>query len=70
MAKVVKKKKVSGGGRLKAQGKSLVWVSPDADQKERIRMAAAAAGKPMSQFLLDVGLAEADVILKRFRDGK
>ena len=60
-------KKKSGGKRIKEQGRSLVWVSPTEEQKERIRAAAGIAGKPMSQFLLDCGLAEAVKIIAKFQ---
>jgi uncharacterized protein (DUF1778 family) len=58
-------KKASAGARIKAEGKSLIWVAPTAEQKDKIRVAAAVAGMPMSQFLLQHGLAAAESILKK-----
>lgn len=51
--------------KLAAAGKSLIWCTPDAEQKTTIRMAAAAEGLPMSKFLLAAGLREAKRILEK-----
>lgn len=59
------KKKKSGGGRIKASGESLIWVTANASDKQKIRTAAAIAGVPMSQFLKQSGLKEAEKILKK-----
>jgi uncharacterized protein (DUF1778 family) len=61
------KKKASGGKRLKEQGRSLIWVSPTEDEKKKIRMAAAYKGVPMSEFLLQLGVTEADRILEKLQ---
>ena len=63
------KKAASGGGRLKTQGRKLIWVTADQAQQSAIRMAAAASGLPMSQFLLQTGLEAAEKILKKAKLG-
>lgn len=55
-------------GRLKQQGKSLIWVAPTEAEKSQIRAAAAVQGKPMSQFVLDLALAASEKILSKFRN--
>jgi len=60
------KKKPSAGARIKAQGKSLVWVTFDRADKAKVRAAAGIAGKPMSQFLAEHGIMAAEKILEKF----
>lgn len=60
-----KKVKASAGKRIRENGKSLVWVTFNEVDKQKIRMAAASENKPMSQFIAECGLAEADKILKK-----
>lgn len=62
-----KQEKPSGGGRLKVQGKSLVWVTFGPEDKAKIRTAAGFAGQPMSQFLAEQGLLAAEKILDKIR---
>lgn len=57
--------KPSAAARMKSQGKSLVWVTLDDSQKKKIRVAAAAEGLPMSQFLIRAGLTAAEKILAK-----
>ncbi len=63
-------KKKSGGARMRASGRSLVWVTLDDEQKQQVRTAAGFAGKPMSQFLIDAGLAAARKILDKIGDNR
>lgn len=65
--KTSKKRKASAGGRIKAQGKSLVWVTFGESDKQKIRTAAAFRGLPMSEFLKQTGLREAAIILEKIR---
>ena len=58
-----KPKKKSGGAILRDAGRSPILVAVDPDQKQKIRIAAAAEGLPMSQFLLKCGLTEAAKII-------
>jgi uncharacterized protein (DUF1778 family) len=60
-------KKQSGGDYLKASKRQLIWVAPDEEQKEQIRVAAAIKGIPMSQFLLECGLRESEKIVEKYR---
>lgn len=69
MAKV-KAKPASAGARIKRQGRSLVWVTLDAEQKQTLRTAAALDGVPMSQFLVAHGLAAAEKVVAEFRRKK
>lgn len=57
--------KPSAAARIKGQGKSLIWVAPTTEQKEQLRLAAAKEGKPMSRFVLECSLREAEKILKK-----
>ena len=61
MAKAIKQ---SGGSRIKEQGKSLIWVTLDPEEKEKVRVAAALEDVPMSEFLKLNGLKAAGKILK------
>lgn len=63
-----KKKKASGGARIKGQGKSLVWVTLAEADKAKVRTAAGIEGLPMSQFLAAQGIAAAEKILEKFRN--
>ena len=60
-----KPKRPSAGARIRDNGRSLIWVTLDAAQKDRVRLAAAAEGLPMSRFLERAGLAAADVVLAK-----
>lgn len=60
----MKTKKPSAGARIKANGKSLVWVTFNEQEKRKIRVASAQKGQPMSQFLKDAGLRAAEKTLK------
>ena len=60
--------KQTGGARLKAEGRSLVWATFDAEEKENIRRAAAVVGLPMSQFIQTIALREAEKILEKFKN--
>lgn len=55
----------SAGARIRSQGRSLCWVTYPADEKKKIRVAAAHLGLPMSQFLASAGLAAAEKILEK-----
>lgn len=68
MAQKMSKKK-SAGGRIREQGKSLVWATFSQAEKRKIRTAAAFAGQPMSQFLREQGLRAAEEILTKMRFG-
>ena len=54
-------------GRLKKRGRSLVWATFTAEEKEKIRAAAGIAGKPMSQLVTESALAASEGILEKFR---
>lgn len=60
------KKKLSAGGRLKKNGKSLIWSTYDDEEKSKIRTAAAFVKLPMSQLVSSLALAGAEKILKKF----
>jgi uncharacterized protein (DUF1778 family) len=60
----------SGGGRIKSQGRSLVWVALDENEKKLIRTAAACVDLPMSQFLIKHGLKAAKAIVKKLNPAK
>jgi uncharacterized protein (DUF1778 family) len=57
----------AGGGASWMRGakRSLAWVTFDDDEKALVRQAAAASGVPMSQFLKEIGLKEAENILRK-----
>jgi len=55
----------SAGARMKAAGRTLVWATFDVQGKRRIRLAAAASGVSMSQFVQQAGLAAAETILEK-----
>ena len=57
-------KQASGGARLKAAGKHPVLLGLLPDQAEKIRAAAEADGRPLTQFFIFHGLAAAEKILK------
>ena len=57
--------KRGGGTTLTRRGVSLIFVTPDAEQKKKIRVAAALAGLPMSHFVLQSGVTAAENILKK-----
>lgn len=59
------KKKASGGAVMKAAGREPIMVSATPEQKKSIRVAAAKMGVPMSKFLLETGLREAERISKK-----
>jgi uncharacterized protein (DUF1778 family) len=63
------KEKKSAGARIKAQGRSLVWVTLSEAEKRRVRAAAGYADQPMSQFIVAAALAAAEKVLAKNRDG-
>lgn len=58
-------KQASGGARLKASGRVPVLLGLLPDQAETIRAAAAADGRPVTQFLVHYGLETAKRILRK-----
>lgn len=58
-------RKQGAAARIKAAGKSLVWVTLNEADKSKIRVAAALQGMPMSQFLIKHGLMAAEKLLKK-----
>ena len=59
------KKRISGGGQLARSGKKPVLLGLTEEQHATLRDAAAADGRPMTQFLVFHGLAAAKKILEK-----
>ena len=57
-------RKPSAGARIR-DTRSLVWVTYDAADKKKIRLAAAELGIPMSQFVAEAGLMRAESISQK-----
>ncbi len=62
------KKKQKTAERLQADGKSLVWATFSADEKQNLRIAAGIEGVPMSQFVRNAALAAAKKLVEKWAD--
>lgn len=59
-----KKSETSGAGRIRKAQRSLIWVTPNEEEKKRIRQVAGALDQSMSQFVLEAALTRADKYLE------